>query len=161
MAMLRVLPLTFKPVLQQGKTRNIAIQLVLQQCCKTVPCGVIPVTERRLRHKSDGCWHDTGWVFVSALKAIRKWPILSRFLFASLCGKLWKMLFISYYFVLLSRKYVPVLCEDSSHNIPEVKRRGEYCTVGPTLRIFWLHLAGAPKDGFLKMPWKLFLGHPE
>ena len=43
--MLRVLPLTFKPVKNQiccktglnvgGKTRNIAIQLVLQQCCKT------------------------------------------------------------------------------------------------------------------------------
>ena len=49
MAMLRVLPLTFKPVLQQGKTRNIATQLVLQQCCETVPCGVISVTERRLR----------------------------------------------------------------------------------------------------------------
>ena len=42
--MLRVLPPTFKPVLQQirlltglnvgGKTRNNAIQLVLQQCCK-------------------------------------------------------------------------------------------------------------------------------
>ena len=42
--MLRVLPPTFKPVLQQirlltglnvgGKTRNNAIQLVLQQCCR-------------------------------------------------------------------------------------------------------------------------------
>ena len=43
--MLRVLASMFKPVLQEirlltglnmgGKTRNIAIQLVLQQCCKT------------------------------------------------------------------------------------------------------------------------------
>ena len=43
--MLRVLPPCIKPVLQQirlltglnvsGKTRNIAIQQVLQQCCKT------------------------------------------------------------------------------------------------------------------------------
>ena len=43
--MLRVLPPTFKPVKQPdlfqdgfdvgGKTRNISIKLVLQQCCKT------------------------------------------------------------------------------------------------------------------------------
>ena len=75
--------------------------------------------------------------------------ILSRFLFASLCGKLRKMLFISSYFVLLSRKYVPVLCEDSSHNIPEVKRRGEYCTVGPFSFFFFIY-EGHPRTVSLK-----------
>ena len=73
-AMFTLLWIAFEP------TRNIpnrASPLLFTH--KNGDCGVISVTKRSCaapiskveRHISDRCWHDTGYLFVAALKAIR------------------------------------------------------------------------------------------
>ena len=81
--MLRVI----KPVLQQirlftglntgGKTRNIAVQLVLQQCCKTSCTFLLPVfrylpesgkfflVESGIRNPEKKNWNPESWVLQS------------------------------------------------------------------------------------------------
>ena len=70
--MLGVLPSTFKPVNNLiccrtgydvgGKMRNIAIQLVLQQCCKTSCTFMLPVFPRL---KSDSVHQEGSWLFLA------------------------------------------------------------------------------------------------